>query len=252
MVASASTAAEQQPSNPHVEIAPDDDPYSGDPAFFTDSDGASSTQSLSSSVLNYQYENGRRYHAYREGEYILPNDDREQDRLDLNHHLCRLVVGGALFRVPLELEGPARVIDLGTGTGIWAIEMADEYPSAEVTGTDLSPIQSTWVPPNCYFEVDDYESEWDFSRPFDFIHARTLYGSVRDFPQLFERSLQNLTNDGWAEFSDWAIQFFSDDGSLERAPNMVKWAEVLDEASQKFGKQMNSVQKYKQWLGDAG
>ena len=33
--------------------------------------------------MNYTYENGRRYHAFREGEYVLPNDEAEQDRLDL-------------------------------------------------------------------------------------------------------------------------------------------------------------------------
>jgi hypothetical protein len=38
-----------------VEIVPDDDPHSGeDPAFLTETDAASSTQSLSSSILNYQ------------------------------------------------------------------------------------------------------------------------------------------------------------------------------------------------------
>lgn len=36
------------------------------------------TTSLKSSVLNYKYRNGRRYHAYREGEYLLPNDEAEQ------------------------------------------------------------------------------------------------------------------------------------------------------------------------------
>lgn len=40
-------------------------------------DGASSlysdTTSVSSSVKDYVYENGRRYHAYREGKYMLPN-----------------------------------------------------------------------------------------------------------------------------------------------------------------------------------
>lgn len=40
------------------------------------------------------------------------------------------------------------------------IEMADEYPSAQVLGIDLSPEQPTWVPPNCKFEVDDFELEW--------------------------------------------------------------------------------------------
>ena len=37
------------------EIVPDDDPHAGpEPAFLTETDVASSTQSLSSSVLNYQ------------------------------------------------------------------------------------------------------------------------------------------------------------------------------------------------------
>lgn len=27
-------------------------------------------------------------------------------------------------------------------------DFADEYPNCEVIGTDLSPIQPTWIPPN--------------------------------------------------------------------------------------------------------
>ena len=27
-------------------------------------------------------------------------------------------------------------------------DFADEYPNTEVIGTDISPIQPTWVPPN--------------------------------------------------------------------------------------------------------
>ena len=52
------------------------------------------------------------------------------------------------------------ILDIGTGTGIWAIDMADLYPSAVVTGTDLSPTQPSWVPPNVRFEVDDFKDEW--------------------------------------------------------------------------------------------
>ncbi|KAL1963768.1 hypothetical protein VTN77DRAFT_7834 [Rasamsonia byssochlamydoides] len=53
------------------------------------------------------------------------------------------------------LHQSARILSLGTGTGIWAIQFANEYPSAQVIGTDLSPIQPPWVPPNCVFEIDD-------------------------------------------------------------------------------------------------
>ena len=42
------------------------------------SDISSYTTSLASSVRNYKYENGRTYHSYREGQYVMPNDEKEQ------------------------------------------------------------------------------------------------------------------------------------------------------------------------------
>ena len=65
----------------------------------------------------------------------------EQDRLDLQHHVIKLLLNGELHLAPL--ENPKRILDLGTGTGLWAIEMADKFPKAKVIGTDLSPVQPT-------------------------------------------------------------------------------------------------------------
>ncbi|KAL5352249.1 hypothetical protein ACLOAV_002196 [Pseudogymnoascus australis] len=104
---------------------------------------ASSSTSLASSITRYQYENGRRYHAYKQGEYYLPNDEMEQDLLDLQHHIYRLCQGGSLFCAPI--KEPQSVLDIGTGTGIWAMEFADEFPGALVIGTDLSPISQPTV-----------------------------------------------------------------------------------------------------------
>jgi len=148
-------------------------------SIYSSADSLSYKSSISSSIRNYIYENGRRYHAYREGEYLLPNDEQEQDRMDLLHHVFLLVLGGRLHRAPIP-KHPQRVLDLGTGTGIWAIDFADQYPSAQVIGNDLSPIQPVWTPPNCAFEIDDFEAEWPFGIPFDYIHGRELAGSVRD------------------------------------------------------------------------
>ncbi|KAL8796300.1 MAG: hypothetical protein Q9195_001415 [Heterodermia aff. obscurata] len=98
--------------------------------------------SLSSSVLEYEFENGRRYHGYKAGSYPLPNDEAEWERLDLKHHAFKLLCSGNLHLAPL--EAPKKIIDIGTGTGIWAIEMADQYPNSTIIGTDLSPIQPSW------------------------------------------------------------------------------------------------------------
>ena len=60
---------------------------------------------------------GRRYHAFRDGEYPLPNDEQEQDRLDLLHHFFLLILDGNLHLAPISKD-VQRVLDVGTGTGI--------------------------------------------------------------------------------------------------------------------------------------
>ncbi|KAM0353294.1 hypothetical protein ACHAO7_000221 [Fusarium culmorum] len=133
----------------------------------------SSSTSINSSILEHSYENGRRYHRYRHGRYPLPNDEAEQNREDMMHAMMLEATDGRHFYAPIG-ENPQRIADLGTGTGIWAIEMAEKYPSAEVLGLDLSPIQPSWVPPNVKFMVDDIEDEWLNGDDFDFVHLRNM------------------------------------------------------------------------------
>jgi SAM-dependent methyltransferase len=217
------------------------------------SDTSTYTASLLSDVKDYAYENGRRYHSYREGHYVLPNDEQEQDRQDLLHHVRNLVLNGALFRAPLETS-VQRVLDIGTGTGIWAIDFADSYPSAEVIGTDLSPIQPSWVPPNLRFIVDDAEEPWLFSasRPFDFIHARDLGGAIADWPRLLRQAYTHLKPGAWFEAQEFEALVYSDDGTHERATRVMDWQDRLNRASEQFGKPMNVAPRLAGWLGDAG
>jgi len=53
------------------------------------------------------------------------------------------------------LSNPKRILDIGTGTGQWAIEMGDEFPDVKIQGTDLSPIQPSPVPEDVHFFIDD-------------------------------------------------------------------------------------------------
>lgn len=59
----------------------------------------------------------------------------EQDRLDLHHEIILRLMDSQLHCAPL--SEPKQILDIGTGTGIWSIDMADKYPSARVVGTDL-------------------------------------------------------------------------------------------------------------------
>lgn len=217
------------------------------------SDTSNYTASLLSDVKDYAYENGRRYHSYREGHYVLPNDEQEQDRQDLLHHVRNLVLNGALFRAPLD-KSVQRVLDIGTGTGIWAIDFADSYPSAEVIGTDLSPIQPSWVPPNVRFIVDDAEEPWLFSasRPFDFIHARDLGGAIGDWPRLLRQAYTHLKPGGWIELQEFEVTLKSDDGTMRLAPTLCEYLGRLHEASEAFQRPMNIAEGHRQRLVEAG
>lgn len=68
------------------------------------------------------------------------NDDNEQERLDLQHEIFKLLLEGELAATPIEETG-WHILDIGTGTGIWSIDVGDAHPSATIIGVDESPIQ---------------------------------------------------------------------------------------------------------------
>ena len=95
------------------------------------------------------------------------------------------------------------ILDIGTGTGDWARDVADRFPSAFVQGVDLAPVPDNWMPPNCKFEVDDILKPWEFKEngKFDLLHLRMMYGSFTDeqWRLLYKQAYKNLTPGGWIE-----------------------------------------------------
>jgi SAM-dependent methyltransferase len=164
---------------------------------------------------------------------MMPNDEKEQERLDLAHQIFKMLLRGHLHRTRLP-HAPRNVLDFGTGTGSWAIDFADIHPDSHVVGIDLSPIQPSNIPPNCRFFVDDIESPWTFESKFDFIHARAMCGSIRDWDTLLHQALENLNEDGVIELQEYEAVYRSDDGTLERTEAIRTWQRQLNDASERY------------------
>jgi hypothetical protein len=50
-----------------------------------------STASITTSIYQHEKENGRSYHAFHAGKYVMPNDDGEQDRMDSQYTWAKKV-----------------------------------------------------------------------------------------------------------------------------------------------------------------
>ncbi|KAI8658029.1 hypothetical protein NCS57_01183400 [Fusarium keratoplasticum] len=158
--------------------------------------------------------------------------------LDLQHHMFLLTFDNKLGLSPPNLPDykPSRVLDLGTGTGLWAIDFGDEHPEAEIIGVDLSPIQPSFVPPNVQFLVDDIDEEWNYSKPFDYIHSRMMNFSIQNWAEYLQKMFQNLTPGGYVELQEMDGFYASDDGTLSDDHALSRWCTLLGEAAVKLGR----------------
>ncbi|KAK8198607.1 hypothetical protein M8818_006474 [Zalaria obscura] len=199
----------------------------------------------------YRYENGRRYHAFRDGQYWGPNDSQNNNHEAIVHHLCILTLDDKLYLAPI--ENPKRILDVGTGTGIWAIDVADQNPQAEVLATDLSPIQATFMPPNLQFEIDDCCSTWVYpENHFDFIHLRGLFGSIADWPTLYEQCYKHLEPGGYIEQLEVSVTNYAADDDTP-VPEVLKvWSDNADEVSKRSGKTWSIAETMPTLIREAG
>ncbi|KAK7520989.1 uncharacterized protein IWZ02DRAFT_274629 [Phyllosticta citriasiana] len=117
-----------------------------------------STRSLHSTDLTHVVENCR---TYPNPVYYMPCDSLEQTRIEILHRIFLVALDGALTTVPLS-PAVQRILDVGTGPGEWATQMADLYPDAEIVAVDLAVWDLPSQPAgdgkeNIIWEIDDLE-----------------------------------------------------------------------------------------------
>ena len=94
------------------------------------------------------------------------------------------------------IKTPRNIIDLGTGTGLWASLVADWFDGEEgrhyatVKGVDLAPQTESSVQPNLEFEVDDITKDWASQTLYDLVHIRLLWGVINDWPKVYAESFR--------------------------------------------------------------
>jgi trans-aconitate methyltransferase len=114
------------------------------------------------------------------------------------------------------------------------------------------PINFPRIPPNCRFEIDDFELPWSYSQPFDYIHGRELVGAIRDNDNLFRQAYENLRPGGWLEMASMDVNSYSDDGTHLKAVNMVEGVKNMHAASRKHGKEFTTAERWKESMEKAG
>ncbi|KAK2749034.1 methyltransferase domain-containing protein [Colletotrichum kahawae] len=248
-----STADAQAPQHPAGAIEAADEPV--DPSEFDPVEwdrSSADSASLSSSVLDHEYENGRRYHRFRHGRYPLPNDETEQDREEMKHTMFLELLDGDLFLAPIG-DDPQKIIDIGTGTDTNpSVTVGDLYPGASVLGIDLSPIQPSWAPPNVKFLVDDAEDDWLNGDDYDFVHFRAVAILLRKLDKVLTDAYNHMKPGGWIEFQELHGQIHSDDGTMADDDKLKEFYELVVEAFQNLGLNLHNARDLRPHLEAAG
>ncbi|KAJ4289413.1 hypothetical protein N0V88_006893 [Collariella sp. IMI 366227] len=242
-----------QQDHPGILAAGPDDELDDDEFSLTDGFETASghSTSVTPSVYAHTIENGRRYQYFKNGRYPFPNDDRELNREDMKHAMLLELCDGELFYAPIAKD-PQMILDVGTGTGAWAIDVGDKYPTARVRGIDLSPTQAVWVPPNVEFLIDDCEKENWLDHDVDLVHLRFMTTILKDVPAVLKNAYESLKPGGWIELQDLSAEILCSDSTLPPSDPVHYLYTLCGRAFSQFGMDVTLPKRLRPLLEGAG
>ncbi|KAF7723939.1 hypothetical protein EC973_001511 [Apophysomyces ossiformis] len=154
-------------------------------------DETSPSHSLTSLPLD------RVYHDVETSTYWLPKDEEEQERLTVQHLAIKeLYNGNVLSRTPefVDLEKGCDVLDIGCGSGMWAMDMGMAYPNSKFTGVDIADVRVKNITlENVTFGYGNILEKVDFpDNSFDMVHIRLLILALRkeEWPNAIKEGLR--------------------------------------------------------------
>jgi len=145
-------------------------------------------------------------------------ENTRSDKIDIRHHIVMGLVGGLYpgkedverALTPTPSKPKVAILDVGCGSGLWAIEMAKKFPHVDVKGIDLllpPPVTGvTDLPPNVVWEIDDANLPMTlYNECFDVVHARSVASGINDYREFIAKVAAMLRPGGVGLFieNDW-------------------------------------------------
>ncbi|KAL5529605.1 hypothetical protein ACEPAG_5590 [Sanghuangporus baumii] len=155
--------------------------------------------------------------------YLLPADEGEHGRLD-KQHLVNLLALGGLYAAVEEVRSALApmsdrqraILDLGCGGGNWAMGMAQEFPHAQVVGVDLAPSTTRPPPFNCRLEFDDFTLGLEhYYNSFDIVHARCTANGVADFEGFIHEAAKCVRPGGILLYTEGNLEMYNEKGTAQ-------------------------------------
>ncbi|KAG7436546.1 Secondary metabolism regulator LAE1 [Fusarium oxysporum f. sp. raphani] len=168
-----------------------------------------------------------------------PHDDQRVLVWDLCHDIYSRLFKICKTSIPSTYR---RVLDIGTASGRWALDFADEHPGVEVTSIDLTPLAPNYVPPNLCFQVVKSLDLQTFKKSSqDFVHLRELKGRINNWVEFAREIFDVLKPGGVAEFHERTIEFKAN-AELPEDSFMKEWGDLFRKAGAERGARFDVIE----------